>query len=192
MALSLWILFTCTIALSNVSPSAQALSRSAMPFGLMRRELACEGYPIELRCPGSDVIMIETANYGRTDDKICDADPFQMENVQCYLPDAFKIMSQRCNNRTQCVVVAGSDVFPDPCPGTYKYLEIQYECVPYRNKEDGVQPASPLCLLILLSLFSAFCFLRVLFSFAISLLTFVFLFQSFVFTHLCFCSLFLF
>uniref|UniRef100_A0A8C7ZHJ2 Adhesion G protein-coupled receptor L1a n=1 Tax=Oryzias sinensis TaxID=183150 RepID=A0A8C7ZHJ2_9TELE len=103
-----------------------------MPFGLMRRELACEGYPIELRCPGSDVIMIETANYGRTDDKICDADPFQMENVQCYQPDAFKIMSQRCNNRTQCVVVAGSDVFPDPCPGTYKYLEIQYECVPYK------------------------------------------------------------
>uniref|UniRef100_A0A8C6TRC1 Adhesion G protein-coupled receptor L1a n=1 Tax=Neogobius melanostomus TaxID=47308 RepID=A0A8C6TRC1_9GOBI len=108
-----------------------ALSRSMMPFGLMRRELACEGYPIELRCPGSDVIMIETANYGRTDDKICDADPFQMENTQCYLPDAFKIMSLRCNNRTQCVVVAGSDVFPDPCPGTYKYLEIQYECVPY-------------------------------------------------------------
>lgn len=37
----------------------------------------------------------------------------------------------RCNNRTQCVVVTGSDVFPDPCPGTYKYLEVQYECVPY-------------------------------------------------------------
>ncbi|KAG7460259.1 hypothetical protein MATL_G00219500 [Megalops atlanticus] len=131
MALPLWILWTCAVTLSNIAPSAQALSRSAMPFGLMRRELACEGYPIELRCPGSDVIMIETANYGRTDDKICDADPFQMENVQCYLPDAFKIMSLRCNNRTQCVVVAGSDVFPDPCPGTYKYLEIQYECVPY-------------------------------------------------------------
>ncbi|KAG6923785.1 adhesion G protein-coupled receptor L1, partial [Chelydra serpentina] len=107
------------------------LSRAGLPFGLVRRELACEGYPIELRCPGSDVIMVENANYGRTDDKICDADPFQMENVQCYLPDAFKIMSQRCNNRTQCVVVAGSDAFPDPCPGTYKYLEVQYDCVPY-------------------------------------------------------------
>ena len=57
------------------------LSRAGLPFGLMRRELACEGYPIELRCPGSDVIMVENANYGRTDDKICDADPFQMENV---------------------------------------------------------------------------------------------------------------
>uniref|UniRef100_A0A668UIJ0 SUEL-type lectin domain-containing protein n=1 Tax=Oreochromis aureus TaxID=47969 RepID=A0A668UIJ0_OREAU len=135
MALAVWIVFTCAVASSNIAPSSQALSRSMMPFGLMRRELACEGYPIELRCPGSDVIMIETANYGRTDDKICDADPFQMENVQCYLPDAFKIMSQRCNNRTQCVVVAGSDVFPDPCPGTYKYLEIQYECVPYSAVE---------------------------------------------------------
>uniref|UniRef100_A0A671S3P2 Adhesion G protein-coupled receptor L2-like n=1 Tax=Sinocyclocheilus anshuiensis TaxID=1608454 RepID=A0A671S3P2_9TELE len=105
--------------------------RAALPFGLVRRELSCEGYPIDLRCPGSDVIMIETANYGRTDDKICDADPFQMENINCYLPDAYKIVSQRCNNRTQCVVITGSDVFPDPCPGTYKYLEVQYECVPY-------------------------------------------------------------
>uniref|UniRef100_A0A673H7H5 Adhesion G protein-coupled receptor L2-like n=1 Tax=Sinocyclocheilus rhinocerous TaxID=307959 RepID=A0A673H7H5_9TELE len=86
--------------------------RAAMPFGLVRRELSCEGYPIDLRCPGSDVIMIESANYGRTDDKICDADPFQMENINCYLPDAFKIMSQRCNNRTQCIVITGPDVFP--------------------------------------------------------------------------------
>ncbi|XP_076001098.1 adhesion G protein-coupled receptor L2b.1 isoform X2 [Genypterus blacodes] len=111
--------------------TSQGFSRAALPFGLVRRELSCEGYAIDLRCPGSDVIMIETANYGRTDDKICDADPFQMENVNCYLPDAYKIISQRCNNRTQCVVVTGSDVFPDPCPGTYKYLEVQYECVPY-------------------------------------------------------------
>ncbi|XP_046707213.1 adhesion G protein-coupled receptor L2-like isoform X2 [Silurus meridionalis] len=110
---------------------SEGFSRAALPFGLVRRELSCEGYPIDLRCPGSDVIMIETANYGRTDDKICDADPFQMENINCYLPDAYKIISQRCNNRTQCVVITGSDVFPDPCPGTYKYLEVQYECVPY-------------------------------------------------------------
>uniref|UniRef100_A0A8C2EBU2 Adhesion G protein-coupled receptor L2a n=1 Tax=Cyprinus carpio TaxID=7962 RepID=A0A8C2EBU2_CYPCA len=30
----------------------------------------------------------------------------------------------RCNNRTQCIVITGPDVFPDPCPGTYKYLEV--------------------------------------------------------------------
>ncbi|KAK6300951.1 hypothetical protein J4Q44_G00290490 [Coregonus suidteri] len=148
MALSLWFLCVSVTTLTHVAPSGQAMSRAAIPFGILRRELACEGYPIELRCPGSDVIMIETANYGRTDDKICDADQFQMENTQCYLPDALKIMAQRCNNRTQCVVIAGVDVFPDPCPGTYKYLEIQYECVPYIFVCPGsllsVQPATSL------------------------------------------------
>lgn len=79
----------------RVSRPLSGFSRAALPFGLVRRELSCEGYAIDLRCPGSDVIMIETANYGRTDDKICDADPFQMENVNCYLPDAYKIISQR-------------------------------------------------------------------------------------------------
>ncbi|XP_036002391.1 adhesion G protein-coupled receptor L3 isoform X17 [Fundulus heteroclitus] len=116
---------------SLFAPAALALGRAPIPMAVVRRELSCESYPIELRCPGTDVIMIESANYGRTDDKICDADPAQMENTRCYLPDAYKIMSQRCNNRTQCAVVAGPDVFPDPCPGTYKYLEVQYECVPY-------------------------------------------------------------
>nr|XP_045360672.1 adhesion G protein-coupled receptor L3 isoform X7 [Camelus bactrianus] len=115
--------------------SAQAFSRAPIPMAVVRRELSCESYPIELRCPGTDVIMIESANYGRTDDKICDSDPAQMENIRCYLPDAYKIMSQRCNNRTQCAVVAGPDVFPDPCPGTYKYLEVQYECVPYKVEQ---------------------------------------------------------
>lgn len=46
-------------------------------------------------------------------------------------PAANLVLFFRCNNRTQCVVITGSDVFPDPCPGTYKYLEVQYECVPY-------------------------------------------------------------
>ncbi|XP_039767853.1 adhesion G protein-coupled receptor L2 isoform X34 [Ornithorhynchus anatinus] len=127
---SLWLLLIISFL-----QCTEGFSRAALPFGLVRRELSCEGYSIDLRCPGSDVIMIESANYGRTDDKICDADPFQMENTDCYLPDAFKIMTQRCNNRTQCIVVTGSDVFPDPCPGTYKYLEVQYECVPYKVEQ---------------------------------------------------------
>ncbi|KAG5850074.1 hypothetical protein ANANG_G00078390 [Anguilla anguilla] len=132
-----WLMFT----MAHLQCS-DGFSRAAMPFGLVRRELSCEGYPIDLRCPGSDVIMIESANYGRTDDKICDADPFQMENINCYLPDAYKIMSQRCNNRTQCVVITGSDVFPDPCPGTYKYLEVQYECVPYKKADEIIAGGS--------------------------------------------------
>ncbi|XP_019956078.2 adhesion G protein-coupled receptor L3 isoform X8 [Paralichthys olivaceus] len=130
----MWIrclLFVATL----FAPLAIVHGRAPIPMAVVRRELSCESYPIELRCPGTDVIMIESANYGRTDDKICDSDPAQMENTRCYLPDAYKIMSLRCNNRTQCAVVAGPDVFPDPCPGTYKYLEVQYECVPYKVEQ---------------------------------------------------------
>ncbi|XP_047433641.1 adhesion G protein-coupled receptor L3 isoform X11 [Mugil cephalus] len=126
----------CLLFISALfAPIATADGRAPIPMAVVRRELSCESYPIELRCPGTDVIMIESANYGRTDDKICDSDPAQMENTRCYLPDAYKIMSLRCNNRTQCAVVAGPDVFPDPCPGTYKYLEVQYECVPYKVEQ---------------------------------------------------------
>ncbi|XP_038569484.1 adhesion G protein-coupled receptor L3 isoform X6 [Micropterus salmoides] len=126
----------CLLFISTLfAPIAIAYGRAPIPMAVVRRELSCESYPIELRCPGTDVIMIESANYGRTDDKICDSDPAQMENTRCYLPDAYKIMSLRCNNRTQCAVVAGPDVFPDPCPGTYKYLEVQYECVPYKVEQ---------------------------------------------------------
>lgn len=49
----------------------------------------------------------------------------------------------RCNNRTQCVVVAGSDAFPDPCPGTYKYLEVQYDCVPYSESSCSLCALGP-------------------------------------------------
>ncbi|XP_055368329.1 adhesion G protein-coupled receptor L3 isoform X8 [Betta splendens] len=131
----MWI--RCLLFVSTlVAAIAVAHGRAPIPMAVVRRELSCESYPIELRCPGTDVIMIESANYGRTDDKICDSDPAQMENTRCYLPDAYKIMSLRCNNRTQCAVVAGPDVFPDPCPGTYKYLEVQYECVPYMQHKS--------------------------------------------------------
>ncbi|KAL2079012.1 hypothetical protein ACEWY4_024756 [Coilia grayii] len=78
-----------------------AFSRVPVPMAVVRRELSCESYPIELRCPGTDVIMIESANYGRTDDKICDADPAQMENTRCYLPDAYKIMSLKAKSPPQ-------------------------------------------------------------------------------------------
>ncbi|XP_038660304.1 adhesion G protein-coupled receptor L3 isoform X8 [Scyliorhinus canicula] len=125
----------CFLMILVSTATVTAFSRAPVPMAVIRRELSCESYPIELRCPGTDVIMIESANYGRTDDRICDADQAQMENIRCFLPDAYKIMSQRCNNRTQCSVVAGPDVFPDPCPGTYKYLEVQYECVPYKVEQ---------------------------------------------------------
>lgn len=128
----------------KVSLYLSGFSRATMPFGLVRRELSCEGYPIDLRCPGSDVIMIETANYGRTDDKICDADPFQMENINCYLPDAFKIMSQRQVLSCKRISMLRSVTFHPPFPklslqnvsslsfGHFDYTVHEYEHLQWR------------------------------------------------------------
>ncbi len=104
-----------------------------------------------ISCVLSSVFLEELINIqleGEQTNAVSFASPFLSVNhspsLLCFLiPSSFSTIHpsihpsirpsvvSRCNNRTQCVVVAGVDVFPDPCPGTYKYLEIQYECVPY-------------------------------------------------------------
>ncbi|XP_061437144.1 adhesion G protein-coupled receptor L3-like, partial [Lethenteron reissneri] len=97
----------------------------------VRRELSCEGRPVDLRCPGSYVIAVSSAFYGRTDGQICESEAAKMQNTACLQVESFHIVARRCNNRTWCHVVAGNELFADPCPGTYKYLEVWYKCVPY-------------------------------------------------------------
>uniref|UniRef100_H2YA37 SUEL-type lectin domain-containing protein n=1 Tax=Ciona savignyi TaxID=51511 RepID=H2YA37_CIOSA len=94
-------------------------------------EMACEGYPIVLRCPGTDVIQVVTAEYGRQTAETCATSPEKMRNTACYLPQAFDIMSTKCNNQTQCKLEVSSEHFPDPCPGTHKYLHVTFSCVKY-------------------------------------------------------------
>jgi len=39
----------------------------------------------------------------------------------------------RCNYQRSCSVVASTKTFGDPCPGTVKYLEVQYQCIPGKS-----------------------------------------------------------
>ena len=34
----------------------------------------------------------------------------------------------RCNNKRSCNVPVDSTIFGDPCPGTFKYVEVHYAC----------------------------------------------------------------
>jgi len=43
---------------------------------------------------------------------------------------SFAAIQANCNRKSKCVLPASSAFFGDPCPGTYKYLEVHYECVP--------------------------------------------------------------
>lgn len=40
------------------------------------------------------------------------------------------MIMHRCNQQTNCSILASTNVFGDPCPGTLKYLEAHYQCVP--------------------------------------------------------------
>uniref|UniRef100_A0A8C2D9L9 SUEL-type lectin domain-containing protein n=1 Tax=Cyprinus carpio TaxID=7962 RepID=A0A8C2D9L9_CYPCA len=77
-------------------------------------------------------IQINTANYGRTDKTTCsEGRPSeQLQNTNCYSPNALAPVSKSCNGLESCEVCATHTVFTDPCFGTYKYLAISYFCLP--------------------------------------------------------------
>jgi len=37
-------------------------------------------------------------------------------------------MQARCSNQHDCIVPVQSSIFGDPCPGTFKYIEVHYAC----------------------------------------------------------------
>uniref|UniRef100_A0A673LZS5 L-rhamnose-binding lectin CSL2-like n=1 Tax=Sinocyclocheilus rhinocerous TaxID=307959 RepID=A0A673LZS5_9TELE len=77
-------------------------------------------------------IQINTANYGRTDKTTCsEGRPSeQLQNTNCYSPNALAPVSKSCNGLKSCEVFATHTVFTDPCFGIYKYLAISYYCLP--------------------------------------------------------------
>ena len=57
----------------------------------------------------------------------------------------------RCASRRSCEIFVSSETFGDPCPGTFKYLELQYSCVLGMSREgclvrSFVVPSSSLLL----------------------------------------------
>ncbi|GFS81129.1 latrophilin Cirl [Nephila pilipes] len=51
-------------------------------------------------------------------------------SVDCTSHRSYYVIHERCNLMSSCIVSATSETFADPCPGTYKYLEVQYQCKP--------------------------------------------------------------
>ena len=73
----------------------------------------------------SDVIR---ANYGRFSITICNQHGNTDWKVDCQAGRTLRAMQARCSNKNQCIVPVQSSIFGDPCPGTYKYIEVHYAC----------------------------------------------------------------
>ena len=49
-------------------------------------------------------------------------------DVNCTAPSTYRDVDCACEGEHNCTVPATNAFFGDPCPGTYKYLEIGYSC----------------------------------------------------------------
>ena len=49
----------------------------------------------------------------------------------------------RCGSQERCTVPVDSEIFGDPCPGTHKYVEVHYTCVPQSSSTTTNKPRPP-------------------------------------------------
>ncbi|XP_067124622.1 latrophilin Cirl-like isoform X2 [Centruroides vittatus] len=90
---------------------------------------ACEERELRVGCENGGLIKLVRANYGRFSISICNDHGNLDWSVNCMSYRSFLIMQDRCSLKPSCSVVVSSNMFGDPCPGTLKYLEVQYHCV---------------------------------------------------------------
>ncbi|XP_065052724.1 L-rhamnose-binding lectin CSL3-like [Rhopilema esculentum] len=91
-----------------------------------RRSIACEGGVAKLVCPLRQKLKILQANYGRSNRSYCRRHNFL--NTRCRASRSLSIVRKRCDRKRSCAVPATNRVFGDPCGGTFKYLDITYQC----------------------------------------------------------------
>ncbi|KAJ8917930.1 hypothetical protein NQ315_002625 [Exocentrus adspersus] len=48
-------------------------------------------------------------------------------------PKSLRVLHSRCTHYQNCSIQASTNMFDDPCPGTHKYLEAHYQCLPGIN-----------------------------------------------------------
>ncbi|XP_064476529.1 latrophilin Cirl-like isoform X2 [Ornithodoros turicata] len=92
-------------------------------------EYTCEGRELNISCPENYQIHLVRANYGRLSIGICNDYGRLDWSVNCMSYKSFLIMQDRCAHKSSCGTHVSSSLFGDPCPGTLKYLEVQYHCV---------------------------------------------------------------
>ena len=73
-----------------------------------------------ITCGTGRSIEILAANYGRTSTII--------SGEICRAEISLSIVERTCNGKERCELFASNSVFGDPCPGPYKWLEVQYKC----------------------------------------------------------------
>ena len=102
----------------------------------MKTSYACQGDRLDLQCPQGTVIKVMRANYGRFSVGICNEHGITDWSVNCMSPRTLRVIRARCQGGAHCHVPVDSTIFGDPCPGTFKYIEVHYSCDKGKDKQD--------------------------------------------------------
>ncbi|XP_069107287.1 uncharacterized protein [Argopecten irradians] len=86
----------------------------------------CESLSKDISCSGS--LEIIDARYGRFDTVTCVHAAMSM--VGCGASGVFADIQSKCDGETTCTLSSSNSQYGDPCPSTYKYLEVTYDCRP--------------------------------------------------------------
>ncbi|XP_078616247.1 L-rhamnose-binding lectin ELEL-1-like [Branchiostoma floridae x Branchiostoma japonicum] len=85
---------------------------------------------MSIQCPCELQINIVSALYGRESPVHCPP-PHRPHpgSINCRSPNSLARVRHSCQGKTNCSVEASNSVFGDPCHGTSKYLEVEYNCM---------------------------------------------------------------
>ena len=86
----------------------------------------CEHAKVIIRCVTGGHIRVVSASYGRHDRVTC-SHP-SIRTTSCHAANSLAIVKSKCSGKTSCELHASNGVFGDPCVGTFKYLEVKYQC----------------------------------------------------------------
>lgn len=104
---------------------------------------SCEGRVLEINCKPGEIIQLIRANYGRFSITICNDHGHTNWSVSCMSPKSLRVLHAECSAKHNCSVAASSAIFGDPCPGTLKYLEAHYLCMPESLTTTTTRPNPP-------------------------------------------------
>jgi len=106
-----------------------------------RSVIICEHHNGKISCPNRKLIDVLNATYGRLNRQTCSNTNKPIRSTNCRSSNSLKHVQDKCNGKTSCELHASRKEFGgDPCPGTYKSLEVKYRCLEYINlgkRENG-------------------------------------------------------
>ena len=106
----------------------------------IRTVTVCERSQKTISCPGDLRIRLKSSFWGRSDTTTCRTGSFW--RTSCSDPTINVLYKRTCERKNSCTVSAHASQLGDPCPGTSKYVRIQYECVK-KGKLCGLQMFFP-------------------------------------------------